>query len=69
MAWTESECKRQGPRRTRCATCKWWFDGTCRKRSPWLVSGQVTGGQGFDGVWPRTPSDSWCGDFAFGQDI
>jgi len=32
-------------------------------------SGQMTGGQGFDGVWPRTPSESCCGDFAFGQDV
>lgn len=67
MGWTDTECKskRQVARRARCASCRWWFDGTCRKRSPLLVSGLIPGGHGHVGVWPETPANSWCGDFAF----
>ena len=38
-------------------------------RPPWIVAGQVTGGHVHIGVWPEVPADSWCGDFAFKQEV
>jgi len=56
-------------KRPRCAVCRWRLDNSCHKRSPWIVAGQVTGGQGNVGIWPEVPADSWCGDFAFRQEV
>ncbi|QAZ67287.1 hypothetical protein C3Y92_08625 [Solidesulfovibrio carbinolicus] len=56
-------------KRTRCAICRWRFDNACHKRSPWIVAGQIVGGQGPVGVWPEVLADSWCGDFSFRQEV
>ena len=56
-------------KRPRCAICRWRFANACHKRSPWIVEGQVVGGNGHVGVWPEVPADSWCGDFAFRQEV
>ena len=56
-------------KRPRCAICRWWLDNSCHKRSPWIVGGQIVGGHGHVGIWPEVPADSWCGDFAFRQEV
>lgn len=64
MIRAESDQTRHVSRQRRCACCRWWCDGTCRKFPPRIVAGQA-GGAGHAGVWPETRADSWCGGFDF----
>lgn len=56
-------------KRPRCAICRWRFDNACHKGAPMIISGMLAGGNGLVAIWPETPADSWCGDFAYRQEV
>jgi hypothetical protein len=64
-----------GERKDRCGTCRFWSEmdegiGECHRAPPALpateshVVAAVRMRQGiWDGVWPSTEGDDWCGEW------
>ncbi len=57
---------KQHPRGERCETCRFWDSVAteCHRHAPVVPPPNQPEPESAAGVWPRTPLDGWCGEWA-----